>query len=34
MTTQTQTQDHTGQQMIWLAVAIAAIVVVAYFFVW
>jgi hypothetical protein len=33
MTTETQTQNMT-QPMIWLGVAIAAIIALAYFFVW
>jgi len=36
MTTQTQSQSHESmtQPMIWLGVAIAAIIALAYFFVW
>jgi len=36
MTTQTQSQPHESmtQPMIWLGIAIAAIIALAYFFVW
>jgi hypothetical protein len=34
MTTETQTQVNMTQPMIWLAVALVALIALAYFFVW
>ncbi len=34
MTTQTQTQENMTQSMIWLGVAVVAVIALAYFFVW
>jgi hypothetical protein len=34
MTTQTQAQESMTQSMIWLGVAVAAVIALAYFFVW